>query len=287
MPVNDRQRVLLQILESSGGQITRLRLVKLAFLVAQESQVARPAARYDFVPYHYGPFSFTLYHELNKLAQQGTLRLTDHDVALADKLGARLGCLPTGMAIEVDALVRREKPKATAAIVEEVYKQHRYYTINSKDASRRATRPGPAPLRIYTAGYEGRTIEGLLNVLLRAGISHLIDIRANPVARRYGFHKATLEHVSQAVGIQYTPMPDLGIPSPYRVALRTHADYGRLLRWYAESLRDSAGAVDEAIDLILAAPSVMLCKEADSNYCHRRVLAVHIEQRTGLQIVEV
>ena len=35
-------------------------------------------------------------------------------------------------------------------------------------------------------------VNALLDLLLRKGIRRLVDVRCNPVARRYGYHKATL-----------------------------------------------------------------------------------------------
>jgi hypothetical protein len=55
-----RQRAILRLIENEGGTVSRLRLVKLAFLLSQEAGAPR-VGTYDFVPYKRGPFSFTLY----------------------------------------------------------------------------------------------------------------------------------------------------------------------------------------------------------------------------------
>jgi len=66
-----RQKVILSLIDQMGnqspsgnhGKVSRLQLVKWAFLLENERKMK---TFYQFVPYHYGPFSFTLYHELGK-----------------------------------------------------------------------------------------------------------------------------------------------------------------------------------------------------------------------------
>ena len=63
-----RQKIILSLIDQMGGQTSRRLLVKLAFLLGKEARIKN---FYEFVPYHYGPFSFTLYHELEMLGRNG------------------------------------------------------------------------------------------------------------------------------------------------------------------------------------------------------------------------
>ena len=67
-----RQRVILRLLQNEDGSTSRLRLVKLAFMVSRERDVPRTGI-YEFVPYSRGPLSFTLYHDLRGLANNDWL----------------------------------------------------------------------------------------------------------------------------------------------------------------------------------------------------------------------
>lgn len=78
-------------------------------------------------------------------------------------------------------------------MVANVYREFPWYTLNSKNAARRAASAPVASPAVYTVGYEGLMLDGLLDLLLRVGIKRLIDVRCNPVARRFGFHKSTLD----------------------------------------------------------------------------------------------
>src|SRR5258706_15941913 len=89
-----RQRAILRLVENEGGRIERLRLVKLAFLVSREPESPRIGV-YEFVPYRRGPFSFTLYHELNSLVRDGWVSQSEHHIETA--------CLPTLQTAFLDA----------------------------------------------------------------------------------------------------------------------------------------------------------------------------------------
>ena len=64
-----RRKILLSILEAFGGQLTRTQLQKLAFVFTRWQ--AQPA--FDFVPYHYGCYSFQANQDLGAMRQTGLL----------------------------------------------------------------------------------------------------------------------------------------------------------------------------------------------------------------------
>ena len=112
------------------------------------------------------------------------------------------------------------------------------------------TRP-VASLAVYTAGYEGQQVDAFLDMLMRTGIQQLLDVRNNPVSRRYGFHKTTLDRLCKSLDIEYLHRPELGIPPVLRQTLNTQADYEALFTKYEASvLTDEAVAVEEVSQLV-------------------------------------
>jgi uncharacterized protein YwgA len=81
-----RQSTIIRILDRLNGTTSRLHLVKLAFLLSKESSDPPRSAIYEFVPYKFGPYSFTLYYDLGHLNQEGWIQATATDVHL---LGTR------------------------------------------------------------------------------------------------------------------------------------------------------------------------------------------------------
>ena len=80
-------------------------------------------------------------------------------------------------------------------------------------------------------------MDGFLNLLVQSGIRRLVDVRNNPISRRYGFHKATLGRLCGFLDIDYQHVPELGIQPVLRQTWRSAADYEVLFgRYVAESL---------------------------------------------------
>jgi hypothetical protein len=67
----NRQRALIRLISNEDGTVTKLRLVKLSFLLQATAQELPRPSLYEFVPYHHGPYSFTLTHELRAIERDG------------------------------------------------------------------------------------------------------------------------------------------------------------------------------------------------------------------------
>lgn len=68
-----RQRNWLLLLFDGEGPIDRIRIQKAMFLFAQRSRL-KADEKYSFEPYHYGPFSFAIYPDLERLIGEGLIR---------------------------------------------------------------------------------------------------------------------------------------------------------------------------------------------------------------------
>ena len=141
---------------------------------------------------------------------------------------------------------------------------------------------------VYTAGYEGESIDVFFQKLLEAGIERLLDVRYNAISRKRGFSKGKLRELCEANDIDYVHLRQLGIPSSYRKALETLDDYKKLLNEYECSILPAVPDLQqEASRLALERPTAFLCFEADANYCHRGRLAEAISSRTGMNVVHL
>ena len=138
---------------------------------------------------------------------------------------------------------------------------------------------------VYTAGCEGLSVDGFLNMLIRHGIKHLIDVRRNPVARRYGYHKKTLDRLCGLLDIEYTHVPEQGIESRERQTLQSPADYRALFeRYESETLKRETQAIQRVSDVMTKEPSVLFCVEAHPSKCHRSRVAQAVAERTSLPV---
>jgi uncharacterized protein (DUF488 family) len=282
-----RQRAILRLIQNEGGAVGRLRLVKLAFLLSREPAAPRTGT-YDFVPYKRGPFSFTLYHELRALERDGWILQAEHDIRIVEAPHLETAFLDREFLALIDSVSHRQRAVTTSDVVDGVYRSYPWFTLNSEATQKRAVARPEGDLAVYTVGYEGIMVDALLDLLLRKGIRRLIDVRCNPIARRYGFHKATICKLCNDVGIEYFHFPSLGIPSAWRADLSDHASYARLFeRYQNEILPRHSGAIDTVGRLVAESPSAIMCMEADHHCCHRSRLAAEVALRTSLRTKEL
>ncbi len=267
-----------------------MQLAKLSFLLAREGRSDQLKTFYEFVPYLYGPYSFTLNHELDNLVRYGLLLLpTDEKLeltkegqkAVGNKLDARL-------LRDLELLEKNYGRLDQSSLVDEVYKKYPWFTLNSSNKRKRNAAQIEAPCANYTIGYQGFQVDGLLNRLLETGIKTLVDTRSNPISRRYGYHKSTLLKLCQKVGIKYEHLPELGIPSDWRQDLESELAYSVLFERYEKSvLGTQEEVISKLSERVLTTPTAFLCRESNPCECHRSRLAGALQKLNGLPIVDI
>ena len=280
----NRQKAILCILKKAGRAVHRLELTKWCFLLSREMPSKGGASFYQFVPYHYGPFSFCLYREADTMVAEQYLEEFDNKTwALACRSPTPTQNLSRSITKDISNLVDKFKNKSLRELIDYIYTRYPFFTVNSRQG-RRMERP-VAPLAVHTAGYEGLLMDGFLNTLVQRVITRLLDIRINPVSRRYGFHKTTLARLCRSLYIEYFHVPELGIHSQNRRNLKTFDDYQAVFTQYkAVTLSVELNAIDKVTRIIREKPSVLVCMEANPAYCHRTLLAKHIADKTSLPV---
>jgi hypothetical protein len=277
---------MLALLYSFGGSLSRIDFQKLLFLYCQELDGLPP---YEFIPYQYGPFSFTSYDDRRKLIARGLLA-NSQDWTLTDE-GKQVGRQERNT--RTVGFARQHKRRGNA-LVAETYRRFPYYAINSKmmsdvssiDESIPAivdsTRPMTKAGSLLTIGYQNRTLDGYLNALILSGATVLCDVRRNPISRKYGFSKRTLAHSCQSVGIRYEHMRELGIPSTRRRQLDLQSDYDALFSEYrTESLPYRSSEISTILSWLESGESVTLtCFERIPIQCHRHCVAEAVESKS-------
>jgi len=277
-----RQRALLAILDLAGGKASHTEVTKWAFLLREETPSRGGSAFYQFVPYKYGPYSFCLFQEVAALARDGFLTETEHAWTLTPAGTSVANAADPAVRTDAAQVVRSHRSKSREALIDYVYKRFPAFTVNS-DIRKLEPRP-TARCAAYTAGYEGLLVDGFLNGLIRAGIARLIDVRNNPVSRRYGFHKTTLARLCGKLGIDYEHFPELGITSDQRQDLDAPGARDTLFDQYERTtLPAHSAAIARVGRLMRDKPSVLVCMEACHTQCHRSRLAKAVAAATGLR----
>jgi len=138
---------------------------------------------------------------------------------------------------------------------------------------------------LYTIGYEKALLKDVVSTLAAARIATLIDVRDRPISRRPGFSKRQLAAAIEDAGMRYLHLQALGTPPEGRLANRRR-EWDRFWGIVEEKLArpEAELALLEAGEIAQAAPSCLLCYEADWQICHRRRIAEILAQRHGFVV---
>lgn len=292
----ERQRLLLTMLDALGGPVANTDFQKLLFLYTQQCE---PSPTYEFVPYRFGAFSFTSYADKRRLTESGFLTEDENFWQLSES-GRQTARQQAVLPLVVARFCRDHAKLRGNALIAEQYRKYPFYATRSEivekvlpDAESRQrvkeAQPKKSKAGLVTIGYEGRSLEAYLNLLLKNSVTLLCDVRRNPLSRKYGFSKKTLSKACEGVGIRYEHLPELGIDSDERRDLKTQADYDAL---FADYERKSLPKQTEALAKIRAWVTegervALTCFELLPHQCHRHCVAEALAHGAGKDLVAV
>jgi len=286
-----RQRTILQILGTANGTTSATRLQKYMFLLREETFLGQDGAFYDFVPYRYGAYSFAAQREIEALSAYGYIDCNHSSLDLTQigRKEANSTDGDTGRAVQW--IVSKYGSGSLKALLADIYCRYPWYASNSSLidlAPRNARKAETAPVAVYTMGYEERSVDGFLDKLLRSGIKRIVDVRANPVSRKYGFARSSLSSLAAKLDISYFHFPELGIPSAKRRDIKTPSEFRELFGYYEHRiLPTKADEMNKVATLMTGVPSVLVCMEKEAVDCHRSRLAARIADLSSLNVVHL
>jgi len=131
---------LLLLFDGAPRPMERVRIQKSLFLFAERSK-AVGSEKYEFVPYHYGPFSFAIYPDLDRLVEQGLLRVEQEATASSPRYsltgaGARAvealrGSAPPERLDLLRSLRDWVTERSFRTLLNDVYRLYPDYAVNS------------------------------------------------------------------------------------------------------------------------------------------------------------
>jgi uncharacterized protein (DUF488 family) len=277
-----RQKLLLTLLDAVGTPVSHTDFQKLLLFYTHEYE-AEPS--FDFVPYRFGAFSFTSYADKRKLIAVGALEEDDQSWSLTKK-GQNMARQHSVDSLAILAFSEKYATLRGNRLIVEQYTRYPWYATRSELLDRlplrpetrehiQAARPKPRGPGLTTIGYEGRSLEAYLNILLHNGVTLLCDVRRNPLSRKYGFSKGTLGKACDGIGIRYEHLPELGIASEQRRTLNTQADYDALFANYETSSLPLQKETLQKIHVWVESGErvALTCFERLPEQCHRHCVA--------------
>ena len=282
-----RQKILLALIEVFGGVLEKTDLQKLLFLFCKDNGVDH----YEFFPYQYGAFSLMSYYDKRKLTERKLLIDTENFSICSSKPFIR--DLQREDAIALRRFAEKVGDIRGDKLIRKTYIEYPQYAKKSKIEARvlskselrlvQSERIETTEMALFTIGYEGISIDRYLDRLVQEDIQLVIDVRKNPVSRKYGFSRRRLEEHLRMVGIRYAHEPDVGVASHLRQAIQAPEDYDRLFAHYARAiLPDKKPVLDRIIKAAREHRRVALtCFEADPRMCHRHKITEAIDALTS------
>lgn len=132
--------------------------------------------------------------------------------------------------------------------------------------------------KLFTVGYEGRSLEELIAALRAVGVERLIDVRELPLSRRPGFSKTALSQTLRESGIEYVHVKALGNPKPNRERYWAGDIEGGAAVYRKHLNNGSRAALIELAESLGEDPACLLCFERDHSECHREVIVQELEE---------
>lgn len=278
----------MALLQLSDGQLEKLRLQKLLFLLTRKQET--PV--YDFVPYRFGCFSFSAAADLKTMVANHILKENENSISLNDQQDYYHQLKPADKNLLTE-LADYHRDQDTTSIIKYTYLRYPFFAINSEMAGNlldrndlkkvEESRPRSNATMLFTIGYEGISLEEYLVRLLKHDVKVLVDVRNNPQSMKWGFSKNLLKKYCEHLGISYVHFPELGITSEQRQGLCTQDDYSKLFENYRQNtLSHTTQSQMEVFRLLNQHQRIALtCFEADIHQCHRKHLAEAVSKLPG------
>jgi uncharacterized protein (DUF488 family) len=142
---------------------------------------------------------------------------------------------------------------------------------------------------LCTIGYEKRSLEEYIDLLLEDGVEVVVDVRETAWSHKPGFSKTAFSAGLKAAGIGYLHLPAAGNPKWLREAAGSHAECLALYRSYVEHH-------PEVLDVLAASLRehgvshrriALTCFERHPEDCHRGILAELWARRYGGEVLHL
>jgi uncharacterized protein (DUF488 family) len=275
-----RRKIILSLMQAFNGELHKISLQKLLFLFTHRQ--VKP--EYDFVPYHYGCYSFSANADLTAMVRHKQLSENKTSFTKTDLADYVKTLSEKDKKILIDITSTYGK-LSTNALMKLTYVNYHYYAINSVKAKEILTdeqyakvlnaKPVNNKTILYTIGYEGISLEEYLNRLIKNDVKILVDVRNNALSMKFGFSKTQLKTFCASLNIEYLHIPEVGIQSEQRQELKTQTDYDNLFEIYKkQNLRKTLSQQEQILNLLKEKKRIALtCFEANICQCHRKYLA--------------
>jgi uncharacterized protein (DUF488 family) len=140
---------------------------------------------------------------------------------------------------------------------------------------------------VFTIGHSDHTLEELVDMLRKHGVTTLADVRSQPYSLwAPQFNRESLQRALQQAGVSYVYMGAAlgGRPGDQALYLPgdERPDYRRLA-----ATTEFQGGLDDLVELAQLQVVAMMCNEGDPNKCHRALLITPELLARGARVIHI
>ncbi len=141
-------------------------------------------------------------------------------------------------------------------------------------------------MKVYTQGYQGKTIDDFIHHLVEHRVDVVLDVRYTPRSRKPGFSKGALrEALMNDAGIEYRHIRALGNLKSNRIRAKTVEE---CLALYEGQMAPRWFEILQPLVKDYRGMSVCLvCFERDHRECHRSVVSGRLAVDYGCEVVHI
>ncbi len=277
-----RRKILLSLIEFCGKNLSNTRFEKLLFLYSKKHN-----NYYDFFPFKYGCFSLQSYQDKRILIKKGFLEDSENNFILKQNISF-IDKIKNEDRKNLMDFSSKHKKLTNQQLIRKTYLEYPFYASKSiilddvLDGDEKNMILNNRKLNqktMFTIGYEGKTIDKYLQILIQNRINTIIDVRKNPYSMKFNFAKKKFSEHLKRVDVDYIHIPELGIESNRRAKLETEEDYKNLFDHYQKNnFLNHVNILKNLYDILNNKERIALtCFERDFNYCHRHIISDYFE----------
>lgn len=284
-----RRKVLFHLVKELGNP-SNVVIQKSMFLLT--NSICTKDKLYDFFPDKRGCYSLRLRSDYHYLADSGYLE-EDYEnktyrASNLDEYTCKITFyIDKEIASEIQNIASFVNNHTEKELLEKAYNRDPFYAIRSdivdslnldksfhESLKEEKDYVANSEKALYTIGYEGRSIDGFLNELIKRNIKTLFDVRKNAYSMQFEFSAQPLRQALDEAGINYVHCPEVGIATDKRQELLPSGRQVELFDWYkANILPKSRAFVDKAFSQFENGNIAFMCYEKNPLDCHRSRLS--------------
>lgn len=137
-------------------------------------------------------------------------------------------------------------------------------------------------IKLFTIGFTKKTAEQFFNLVQKAGVKRVVDIRLNNNSQLAGFSKKEdLRYFLKVISnIEYVHMPDLAptqnILDEYK---KKKGDWSLYEKKFLDLMKTRK--IEDKVPGDLLDGGCLLCSEDKPDHCHRRLVGEYLNQKWG------